>query len=88
MLRRGIPMRYKIYQSKSIEELKDAELIGGANSCKEACKVIQDYLAVNSFHQEQPYWRFLMCEHATIIDYGSYSKYMAIVPPLSMEEIS
>lgn len=80
-------MRYKIYQSKSIEELKDAELIGGADSYKEACKVIQDYLAVNNFHQE-PYWRFLMCEHATVIDYGSYSKYMAIVPPLSMEEMS
>ena len=80
-------MRYKIYQSRSIEELKDAELIGGADSYKEACKVIKDYLSVNSFHQE-PYWRFLMCKHATIIDYGSYSKYMAIVPPLSMEEMS
>lgn len=80
-------MRYKIYQSRSIEELKDAELIGGADSYKEVCKVIKDYLSVNNFHQE-PYWRFLMCEHATVIDYGSYSKYMAIVPPLTMEEMS
>lgn len=78
--------KYKIYLSNSIEVLENEQLIGGANSYNEACKVINEYLEVNKFHQE-PYWRFLLGEVATFIDYGSWSKFIAIVPPVSMKEM-
>jgi hypothetical protein len=79
--------KYKIYLSSSIEVLENEHLIGGANSYKEACKVIKDYLEVNKFHQE-PYWRLLLGEVATFIDYGSWSKFIAIVPPISLKELA
>jgi hypothetical protein len=79
-------MKYKIFLSESIEILKNEQLIGGADSYQEACRVIKDYLAVNQFHQE-PYWRLLLGETATFIDYGSWSRFVAIVPPVSIQEI-
>ena len=80
-------MRYKIFLTDSIEVLKNEQLIGGADSYAEACEVINDYLSVNNFRQE-PYWRLLLGETATMIDYGSWSKFIAIVPPVSMRELS
>ena len=79
-------MKYKIYLSSSIEVLQNEQLIGGANTPQEACKVAGEYLSANNFHQE-PYWRFLMGSTATFIDYGSYSKFLAIVPPLVMKDL-
>lgn len=79
-------MKYKIFLTDSIESLKNEQLIGGANSYQDACKVINDHLAVNNFHQE-PYWRFLMGSVATFIDYGSWGKFIAIVPPIPMKEM-
>ena len=82
----GDNFRYKIYQTTSIEALENKQIIGVANSYQEACKVIKEFLAVNSFHQD-PYWRILMGDKATFIDYGSWSKFMAIIPPVSREEM-
>ena len=78
---------YKIFLSDSIEVLKNEQLIGGANSYKEACQIIRDHLAVNQFYQE-PYWRILIGETATFIDYGSWSRFAAIVPPIALEEMT
>ena len=78
--------KYKIFLSDSIEVLKNEQLIGGANSYEEACQIIRDYLAVNQFYQE-PYWRTLLGETATFIDYGSWSRFAAIVPPVNEKEI-
>ncbi len=82
----GRTAKYHIYQTTSIEELKDKQLVGVANSYQEACKVIKEFLAVNRAYQE-PYWRFVMNEQATFVDYGSWSKFMAIVPPVPMKEM-
>lgn len=82
----GDNFRYKIYQTTSIEALENKQIIGVANSYEEACKVIKDFLSVNNFHQE-PYWRILLGDEATFIDYGSWSKFMAIVPPISKKEM-
>ena len=79
-------MRYKVYLSSSLEYLQNEQLIGGAETAQEACKLAGEYLSANNFHQE-PYWRFLMGSTATFIDYGSYSKFIAIVPPLSMADL-
>ena len=79
-------MKYKIYLSSSAEVLQNEQLIGGADTPQEACKVAGEYLSTNNFHQE-PSWRFLMGSTATFIDYGSYSKFLAIVPPLVMKDL-
>ena len=82
----GEKFRYKIYQTSSLESLDDKRILGVANSYQEACKIIHNYLAVNDFHQE-PYWRFLLGDEATFIDYGSWTKFIAIMPPVSMVEL-
>ena len=83
----GDNFRYRVYQTSSVETLDNKQIIGVANSYQEACLIIKDHLAVNNFHQE-PYWRFLMDEKATFIDYGSWSKFIAIIPPISINEIT
>ena len=83
----GRTAKYHIYQvAATAEELTDKQLVGVANSYQEACKVIQNFLAVNRAYQD-PYWRFIMSPNATYVDYGSWTKWMAIVPPVSEEEI-
>ena len=79
-------MKYKIFLSDSIEVLKNEELLGEANDYKEASAVIELKLQEKGLYQE-PYWRFLMDSTATFIDFGSWSKFIAIVPPISMAEI-
>ena len=77
---------YKAFLTDSIEVLENEQLIGGAPSSIEMLKTIKEYLAVNNFHQD-PYWRFIMGENATFIDYGSWSKFIAIIPPLQMKDL-
>lgn len=77
-------MRYTIYQTDSIEELKNEIVIGGEDSPTEVNRAISDFLAVNHFHTD-PYWRYLAGEKATFIDYGSWSKFIAVVPPLPLD---
>lgn len=79
-------MKHKIYLSDSIEVLSHEQLIGEANSYQEACRVIDGYLAINNFHQD-PYWRIIMGDIATFIDYGSWSRFAAIVPPVNTKEL-
>ena len=78
--------KYHIYQTTSIESLENKELIGVANSYQEACRVIKEFLALNRAYQD-PYWRFVMGTEATFVDYGSWTKFMAIVPPVSAAEM-
>jgi len=72
-------MKYKIFTSDSIETLHNETEIGEANTYQEACEIIREAIpkAANN-----PYWRILMAETATFIDYGSWSKFAAIVPPI------
>ena len=79
------PKRYKIYLSDSIEQLENKRLIGEADSYQEACKILkrEEHLAATN-----PYWRLLLNDKATFIDFGSWSVFAAIVPPLSMKEIT
>ena len=83
----GRTAKYNVYQvTAATEELTDKQLVGVANSYQEACKVIQNFLAVNRAYQD-PYWRYIMNPKATFIDYGSWTKWIAIVPPVSEEEL-
>ena len=77
--------KYRIYQTTDIQWLSDARLIGEASSYKEAIQVVEHYLA--QYEIPDSHWRFLLGETATIIDYGSWSKFIAIMPPLSEEEM-
>ena len=77
-------MKYKIYTSDWIEKLVNEQLIGEANSYQEACALIKQQIPQSV---DNPYWRLLLAQEATFIDYGSYSKFVAIMPPLTIDEI-
>lgn len=76
-------MKYKIFFTDSIEVLDNEELIGEANTFIEACEILKQDPVVATSH----YWRYLLGDMATFIDYGSYSRFAAIVPPVSMKEL-
>ena len=76
-------MKYKIFFTDSLEVLNNEELIGEANTFVEACKILkQDPIAATN-----RYWRYLLGDIATFIDYGSYSRFAAIVPPVPTKEL-
>ena len=75
------PKRYKVFLTSSIEHLKYEVLLGEAETYREACKLISDNVPDNK------YWRFLMNDTGTFIDYGSWSRFAAIVPPVPMKEM-
>ena len=76
-------MKYKIFFTDSIEVLANEELIGEADTFVEACEILnQDPVAATN-----RYWRYLLGDVATFIDYGSYSRFAAIVPPVPMKEL-
>lgn len=78
-------MKYKIFTTDSIEVLQNEECIGEADTYQAACNIIKEQIPrANS----NPHWRVLMGDIATFIDYGSWSKFVAIVPPISMKELS
>lgn len=77
-------MKYKIFTTDSIEILQNEECIGEAETYQVVCNIIKEQIPrANS----NPYWRVLMGDIATFIDYGSWSKFVAIVPPISMKEL-
>jgi effector-binding domain-containing protein len=81
----GDAPKYKIYLTDSIISLINEKQIGRANTYQEACAVIREEVPEA---KSNPYWRIFMCKHATIIDYGSYSRFAVIVPPVPSEVIT
>ena len=83
----GEHARYHVYLTSDIEKLSiDKQIIGIANSYQDACKVISSYLRDMDIDSDK-YWRILMGSDATFIDFGSWSQFMAIVPPVPKSEI-
>lgn len=80
-------MKYKVFISDSINILENAEFIGDADTYQEACQILSDIVKKKSFHSDL-YWRIIMESTATFIDFGSWSKFGAIVPPVSIEELT
>ena len=79
-------MKHNIYLTQSIETLMNEELIATANSFKEARANIVQYLDSHNLSNNN-YWRYLLAEDATYIDFGSWSKFIAIVPPVTVEDM-
>lgn len=77
---------YTIYTTKSIAELREEKAVATANTPKEAVRAINNYLVDNNIAKER-YMRFLFNPDVTTVDYGSYSTFMAIVPPLSISDL-
>ena len=75
-------MKYKIYFSNSIDQLRESILIGEADTIQDACKVLSANV------KSDGYWRFLFGAEAVFIDYGSYSKFGAITPAFTIEEFN
>lgn len=80
-------MKYKIFLTDSIEVLQNEELIGEASAYQEACDILSEKLHEKGI-AEDPYWRLSLGQTATFIDFGSWSKFAAIVPPVSMSVIT
>lgn len=80
-------MRYKIFLTDSIETLQNEELIAEANTFEEACHTLSEALRERGYGNS-PYWRFLMHSFATVIDFGNWSKFAAIVPPVPTSVIT
>ena len=82
----GQNAKYHIYATDSLESLEGKSIIGIADSYSEACKIIRDYLNSHNITTDR-YWRYILAEEATFIDYGSWSKFLAIVPPVDTKDI-
>jgi hypothetical protein len=80
------PKKHQIYLSDSIYSLVNKEIIGEADTYKEACAVIKEGLAQKGLEQE-PYWRIVLDPEVTFIDFGSWSKFAAIVPAIDPKEM-
>ena len=77
--------KYKVYLTDGIESLINEKQIGYANTYQEACAMISKKVPEA---KSNSYWRIIMCEHATVIDYGSYSHFAAIIPPIPMKVVT
>ena len=80
-------MKYIVYISNQIDALNGEVRIGEADDFEGACQVLDEYLE-SSKHITTPYWRYLLCAEATFIDFGSWSRFGAIVPAVSIEEMN
>ena len=80
-------MKYTVYISNQIDALSGEVKIGEADDFEGACQVLDEYLE-SSKHITTPYWRYLLCAEATFIDFGSWSRFGAIVPAVSIEEMN
>ena len=75
-------MRHKVYFSSSIEKELNPRYIGEFNTVKEMWSLVDPLLT----HKER-YCRYLLADDATYIDYGSYGRFLRVVPPLTMQEL-
>ena len=81
-------MKHTLYITNSIEEIDEtAEKIGEIEKWSEIWKIANPIISARGYHQE-PYHRQLFCKDATYIDFGSWSKFLAIQPPFALEELT
>lgn len=78
--------KYQVFLSKSIETFDPSTCIGNAVSYQDACQQIDEYLNFHKIRQDSN-WRVLLAKEATFIDFGSWSTFAAIVPPVDMKEL-
>ena len=79
-------MKYIVYTSNRMDTLSNEVKIGEADNFEDACQVLDKYLE-SIMHITTPYWRYSFCSGVTFIDFGSWSRFGAIVPAESIEEI-
>lgn len=79
----SIKKTFKVFLSSSIEVLTNEKFIGEADSWEEACELLIETVPEAA---KSKYWRYVMGDIATFIDYGSWSQFCAIVPPLQVED--
>ena len=71
-------MKYQLYVSNSIEHLDEsAQPFGEAESYQNACRLIAEHINTMGW-RDSKYWRYLMTDSATFIDFGSWSNYFFI----------
>ena len=81
-------MKHTLYITNSIEKIDEtAEKIGEVEKWSEIWKIVDPIINARGYRQE-PYHRHLLCEDVTYIDFGSWSKFLAIQPPFTLEELA
>ena len=78
-------MKYVVYTSNRMDALSNEVKIGEADDFESACEVLDEHLK-SVTHITTPYWRYSFCSGITFIDFGSWSKFGAIVPAEPIEE--
>ena len=78
--------KYTVYITRGFCIAEDDLLIATAPSYQEACKRLSAWLKENTEYTD-PYWRFILEADATYVDFGSWSRFAAIVPPITTEEM-
>ena len=79
-------MKYTVYTSNRIDALSGEVKIGEADDFEGACQVLDEHLKPSK-HIVTPYWRYSFCSGVTFIDFGSWSKFGAIVQVEPIEEV-
>ena len=80
-------MKYIVYISSQIDALSNEVKIGEADNLEDACQILDAYLKKSFAHITKPYWRYSLYNDAIFIDFGSWSKFGAVVPMKLTEEI-
>jgi hypothetical protein len=81
-------MKYIVYISSQIDALSNEVKIGEADNLEDACQILDAYLKKSFAHITQPYWRYSLYNDAIFIDFGCWSKFGAVVPAVSIEEMN
>lgn len=76
-------MMHKLYLSESIDEKLNAKYLGEFETTQEMWALSYK----TDIGRRSYYCRYLMNENFTSIDYGSWSHFLLVEPPLTIEEL-
>lgn len=78
-------MKHRIYLLTSMENTGD-NFIGEAETADEMWRIVNKFLKENGFRKEK-YCRYIMKEDITIIDFGSWTRFIGIEPAFTHKEL-
>ena len=80
-------MKHQVFLTDSIETLSNPIDVGSAENYNETCLLMSRFLEDNNM-QSDLHWRFIMGEAMTTIDFGSWSQFFAVIPPVTLKELN
>lgn len=80
-------MKHQVFLTDSIETLSNVVDVGCAENYQKTCQLMSRYLEDNEM-QSDLHWRFIMGDTMTMVDFGSWSKFFAVIPPVTIKEMN